>query len=328
MHRLLRPLTIAFSGLLAASSGHTQETGPTSGSNWQPTSPIRYVVPAPAGGLIDTMARLVEQGIRSQFKQPIVIDNRPGAGTVLGAQEVARSTPDGHAWLAMSIALAAHTAMPASKFDVQKTLTPVVRLAVTPMGLAVPAASPFHSLQGIIQGAQERKLNAASSGNGTPPHLALALFEDLAKISATHIPYKGGAPALVDLIGGQTDFGFVNLAEAQQHIKTGKLRLLSVVGAQRLPDFPEVPSTVELGLPGLRIAGWTGIMVPVGTPPQVVNTIANAALVTARRPEFVQRAAELGFVVDPLGPAAFQRFLGEEVAQLRQLIADRNLRMD
>lgn len=323
MNRLLSCLAaVAASTLVTAA--HAQPT-PAS----FPTGPIRYVVPAPPGGLIDTMARLVEKGMRERLKQNVVIDNKPGAGTVLGAQEVAKASPDGHTWLAVSISLAANTAIPGAKFDAEKSLIPVARLAVTPMGMAVPANSPYNSLQDVVKASKSGKtFNVGSSGNGTPSHLALALFEGLAKVDMTHVPYKGGAPALVDLIAGQTDLVFVTLQEAQQYIKGGKLKLLAVINEKRVADFPNVPTSAEAGLPGMVMTGWTGIMVPAGTPQPTIQRIADAAIAVASQPEFVKQAEGMGFVMATQGPADFGKFFKDEVGRLKVLIKERQVKMD
>lgn len=294
-----------------------------------PTAPIRYVVPAPPGGLIDTMARLVSSSTTGTLQQPVIVDNKPGANTVLGADFVAKAAPDGHTWLAVSITLAANASLPGATFKADKSLVPVARLATTPMGFAVPANSPYNSVADLVSVAKTGTvLNFGSSGYGTPSHLALALFQGEAGVQANHIPYKGGAPSLNDLVGGQLDAIIVTISEAQQFIKAGKLKLLAITGDKRLADFPDVPTTAEVGLPGVLMTGWTGIMVPVGTPPAIVDKIANAVLAAARQPGFVQRAESLGFVMGPQGPEAFGRFFRDEVVRLGELIKTQNVRME
>ncbi len=294
-----------------------------------PTGPVRYVVPAPPGGLIDTMARLVSQGLTDRLKQSVIIDNKPGANTVLGADLVAKSSPDGLTWLAVSSTLAANAGLPGATFDSEKLLQPVVRLAVTPMGVVVPAHSPYKTFQDLLKAAKGGKvLNVGSSGNGTPPHLALALFQSATGTELTHIPYKGGSPSLVDLIGGQIDVVFSTLSESQGFIKGGKLRVLAVMSDKRLAEYPDVPTTAEAGLPGLLMAGWTGIMVPRATPRATVQKIADAALAVTREPAFVKQAETMGFVVAPQGPAEFDKFYRDEVGRMRVLIKAQNIRMD
>lgn len=321
-HLTLRA-TLASFALCAAVSGHAQP-----GAAF-PSAPIKYVVPAPPGGLIDTMARLVGTSTTGAFKQPVIVDNKPGANTVLGADFVAKAPPDGQTWLAVSITLAANASLPGVTFKPEKSLVPVARLATTPMGFAVPANSPYKSVADLVQASKAgTTLNFGSSGYGTPSHLALALFQGVASINANHIPYKGGAPALTDLIGGQLDATIVTISEAQQFIKAGKLKLLAITGEKRLADFPNVPTTAEAGYPGVLMTGWTGIMVPAGTPAEVVNKIADTVLTAAQQPEFVKRAESLGFVMGPQRPAEFSKFFQDEVTRLGQLIKSQNVRME
>ncbi len=292
-------------------------------------TPIHYIVPAPPGGLIDSMARLASQGLTERLKQPIVIDNRPGANTVLGADLVAKSAPDGQTWLAVSSTLAANAGLPGATFDSERLLTPVVRLAVTPMGVVVPVNSPYQSLGDLVKAVKGGKvLNVGSSGNGTPPHLALALFQSATGTQQTHVPYKGGSPSLVDLIGGQLDVVFSTLSESNGFIKGGKLRLLAVMSEKRLADYPNVPTTAEAGLPQLLMAGWTGIMVPSATPKTTVQKISDAAMALAKEPAFIKQAETAGFVIASQNAADFGRFYKDEVGRMRVLIKEQNIRMD
>lgn len=294
-----------------------------------PSAPIKYVVPAPPGGLIDTMARLVSTSTTAAFKQPVIVDNKPGANTVLGADFVAKAAPDGHTWLAVSITLAANAGLPGATFKADKSLVPVARLATTPMGFAVPANSPYNTVADLVGAAKAGKvLNFGSSGYGTPSHLALALYQGVTGVQANHIPYKGGAPALTDLVGGQLDATIVTISEAQQFIKAGRLKLLAITGDKRLADFPNVPTTAEAGYPGVLMTGWTGIMAPAGTPPDVVDKIADTVLAAAQQPDFVKRAESLGFVMGPQRPAEFGKFFQDEVARLGQLINEQKVRME
>lgn len=295
-----------------------------------PNGPVRYMVPAPPGGLIDIMARMVAQGAGDRLKQSVVVENRPGGNTVIGADAVARSAPDGQTWLAVSITLAANaTLMPNMSLDVRKDLVPVARLAVTPMGVVVPANSPYRSLDEIVKAAKGGKmLNYGSSGYGTPTHLATAMMEGVAGIKLNHIPYKGGAPALNDLIGGQLDFIIATLSEAKPFLDSGRLKLLSVTSPERVQAFPDAPTTAEGGYPGLLMEGWTGVMVPAGTPAPVIDRIAEVVLDTAKEPAFVRRAEEMGFVMAPQGPADFKRQFVSEVDRLRDLIQTRGIKME
>lgn len=295
-----------------------------------PVKPIRYVVPAPPGGLIDAMARAIGNEISPVLGQAVVVDNRPGGNTNLGTEYVARSAPDGYTWLAVSMTLSANaTLFPKLPFDPRKDFIPVARLALTPMGIAVPASSPYGSIQEVIQAARGGKtINVGSSGYGTPPHLALAMFESLTGTKLNHIPYKGGAQALNDLLGAQVDLMFTTLSESGQFIKAGKLKLLAVTSETRISDFPQIPTSAEAGVPGLRISGWTGMVMPARTPAPVVAKVSDAIMRVMSTPAMVNRLTAMGYVPAPQRPDEFAVFFNEEVYRWGTLIKEKNIKPD
>lgn len=284
---------------------------------------IRYVVPFPPGGLTDVMARLVGQQLGERLKTGVVIDNKPGNGGQIGAAEVAKAAGDGHTLLAITMTHAANATLFKGKapFDFMKDLRPVALLAGSPMLVVVPAASPIKDFKDLIERAKGGKLNAGSSGNGTPPHLTLALFNDLYKTSIQHVPYKGGAPSMTDLIGGQLDLIFSNFPESVVHVKSGKLRALAIASSARHPMLPDVPTTTEAGAPQLAVENWTAIMAPAGTPDAAVEKLGAEVLRIMAAPEIEERARTQGFRVDARGPQAFGRFLGDEVERWARIIA-------
>jgi tripartite-type tricarboxylate transporter receptor subunit TctC len=284
---------------------------------------VRYVVPFAPGGLTDVMARLVGQQLAERWKVNVVIDNKPGSGGQIGAAEVARSAPDGHTLLAITLTHAANATLykGRSGFDFQKDLRTVALLAGSPMLVVVPAASPVRDFKDLVARAQSGKLNAGSSGNGTPPHLTLSLFNDLYKTDIQHVPYKGGAPAVTDLMGGQLDVIFSNLPESVAHVKSGKLRALAIASAARHPMLPDVPTTSEAGAPQLLVENWTAMMVPAATPDAVVNKLAAEVLRIMAAPDIEERARTQGFRVDARGPQAAARFANEEVERWARVIA-------
>src|SRR4051812_32353699 len=222
---------------------------------------LRYVVPFPPGGLTDVMARIVGQQLGEHWKVNVVIDNRPGSGGQIGADAVAKSPGDGTNLLAITLTHAANvTLFPRAPYSFQKDLKPVALLAGSPMLIVVPVTSRIQTFKDLIAAAKAGKLNAGSSGNGTPPHLTLALFNDIAKTEIQHVPYKGGAPSITDLIGGQLDVIFSNFPESIAHVKGGKLRALAICSNARHPAVPDVPTTAEAGMPALVTENWTGLM--------------------------------------------------------------------
>lgn len=285
-------------------------------------STLRYVVPFPPGGLTDVMARLVGQQLGERWKVNVVIDNKPGSGGQIGADAVAKSPPDGSTLLAITLTHAANvTLFPRAPYNFNKDLKPVALMAGSPIVVVVPATSRIQSFKELIAAAKASKLNAGSSGNGTPPHLTLALFNDLAKTEIQHVPYKGGAPSMTDLIGGQLDVVFSNFPESMAHVKSGKLRALAIASTARHPAVPDVPTTAEAGMPSLQVENWTAIMVPAGTPDAAVAKLGAEVIKILAAPEIEERARTQGFRVDARGPDQFAPFLKSEIERWGHIIA-------
>ena len=285
-------------------------------------SALRYVVPFPPGGLTDVMARLVGQQLGTRWGITAVIDNKPGNGGQIGADVVAKAPGDGYNLLAITLTHAANVTLFKGKapYDLQRDLKPVALLAASPMLVVVPAASPIRDFKDLLAQARARKLNAGSSGNGTPPHLTLALFNSLAGSEVQHIPYKGGAPSMTDLIGGQLDLIFSNLPESIAHVQSGKLRALAIASAARHPLLPDVPTTAEAGLAGLAVENWTAIMVPMATPDALVARLGAEVLAIMAGADINERARTQGFRVDARGPRDFAAFLRDEIERWGRII--------
>jgi tripartite-type tricarboxylate transporter receptor subunit TctC len=295
----------------------------------KPGATLRYVVPFPPGGLTDVMARLVGQQLGERWKVNVVIDNKPGSGGQIGADAVAKSAPDGNTLLAITLTHAANvTLFPKAPFSFTKDLRPVALLAGSPMLIVVPAGSKIMSLKDLVAAARGGKLNAGSSGNGTPPHLTLALFNDLAKTDIQHVPYKGGAPAITDLIGGQLDVVFSNMPESIAHVKSGKLRALAIASAARHPLVPEVPTTAEAGMAALQVESWTALMAPSGMADAAVDKLGAEVVKIMAGPELEERARTQGFRVDARGPQAFAVFLKSEIERWAKVIAAAKITAD
>jgi len=244
-----------------------------------PTRPIRLVVPFPAGGTTDILAREVGQRLSMTLGQPVVIDNRPGAAGNIGADLVAKSAPDGYTLLMGTVGTHAINASLYAKmpYDHVKDFAPVILVAGVPNVLEVNPALPVNSVADLIKLAKAKpgQINFASSGSGTSIHLSGELFKTMAGVDMTHIPYKGSAPAITDLIGGQVQVMFDNLPSSLQFIKAGKLRAIAVTSAKRAPALPDVPTIAESGLPGFEASSWFGIVAPAGTPLAIIARINN-----------------------------------------------------
>ena len=315
-----RDLIIAGAGLLPGLSLAQGTDYPKAGAT------IRYVVPFPPGGLTDVMARSVGQALGERWKANVVIDNRPGGGGQIGADLVAKAPPDGYTLLAITLTHAANvTLFPKAPYNFSKDLKPVALLAGSPMLVVVPASSKIQTFGDLVAAARSSSLNAGSSGNGTPPHLTLALFNDTAKTKIQHVPYKGGAPAMSDLVGGQLDVVFSNFPESFPHVKSGKLRALAIASVARHPALPDVPTTSEAGMPALLVENWTAVMVPGGTPDLIVDKLDTEIVKIMLNPELEERARTQGFRVDARPAGKFAAFLDDEVQRWSKIIKAANI---
>jgi len=275
------------------------------------------------------MARLVGQQLGEHWKVNVVIDNRPGSGGQIGADAVAKSPGDGTTLLAITLTHAANVSLfPKAPYSLTKDLRPVALMAASPMLIVVPATSRIQSFQDLLAAARSGKLNAGSSGNGTPPHLTLALFNDLAKTEIQHVPYKGGAPSITDLIGGQLDVIFSNFPESIAHVKSGKLRALAIANAARHPAVPDVPTTTEAGMPALLVENWTAMMVPSSTPDAIVQRLSAEVVKIMAAPDIDDKARAQGFRVDARPYDKFAPFLDDEIQRWGRIIRTAHITAD
>ncbi len=282
------------------------------GAQTYPTHPVRIIVPYAAGGAVDIIARVIGQALTDELKQPVIVDNRPGASANIGMEAVAKAAPDGYTLLMASNGIATNMSLfPNLSFDGRKDFAAVARIGFAPLVIVVPAAAPAKSLKDLIAEAKAApgKLTYATAGNGSSGHLAGELFKSTAGIDALHVPYKGGAPAITDLLGERISFMPINPLEVMPHIKAGKLRALAVASDKRLALLPDVPTAAEAGLPGFEATVWWGLVAPASTSAQIVaelNAETNKAL---RDPAVMKRLSELGVVITPDTPARFADFI-------------------
>jgi tripartite-type tricarboxylate transporter receptor subunit TctC len=271
-----------------------------------PSRPVRLVVPYAAGGPADLLARMLSDKLATRLGQPVVIDNKPGAGGHTGGEQVARGAADGYTLVLTTIAHNGAVKLYRNlRYDPTTELVPVALIAESPSVLLVGDAVPARSVQELLALAKSKPgtLNYGSAGNGSAMHMAAELFRYMTRIDYTHVPYKGGAPAMADLLGGQIQVLFESLGTAHQYIKAGKVRPLAITSLARNPSLPDVPTIAEAGVPGYSSVPWYAISAPKGVPPAVVtrlNTEINAVL---RMPDIVQRMEPLGIVPLPGTPA-------------------------
>lgn len=281
-----------------------------------PSKPVKLVVPYPPGGPTDIVARVVAERLTAQTGQTFIVDNRAGAGGNLGAEAVAKAAPDGYTLLVATTAHAINKSLFKNlNYDVQRDFVPVSLLTQGPLVLVVNPDFPARSVSELIAiaKAKPKSVSFASSGNGQSTHLAAELFASMAGAPMTHVPYKGSAPALNDLIAGQVPIMFDTMLSAMQHVKSGRLRALAITGAQRSPAAPDVPTLAESGLPGYEAYAWNGLMVPAGTPPAVINRLSEELRTALSQPAVQEKFSAQGFAATWTAPAQAASFLQNEV---------------
>ena len=283
-----------------------------------PDRPIRLVVPFAPGGGTDLIARIMGISLQKELGQPVLIDNRSGAATIIGTDYVAKSPPDGYT---LVMATVAHSVNPSLQsklpYDTDKAFAPVMLVGRSPNVLVVRAASPYRSVADILEAARRNpgKLSFASQGSGTSAHLAGELFKSLGKVDITHVPYRGAGPALTDVMAGQVDMMFATASAVGSFVEAGKLRALAVTTAERSPSasLSQLPTVAESGLPGYVADSWYGLFVPAGTPAAVIDRLNAAARKAVQTEAFRKRVESEGLVVSAGSPDDFGRYVrGEE----------------
>ncbi|UPK34898.1 tripartite tricarboxylate transporter substrate binding protein [Bradyrhizobium sp. 186] len=290
-----------------------------------PAKPIRLVVPFPAGGPNDIIARVIGQRMSELAGQPVLIDNRGGQGGVLGTDAVAKAPSDGYTIAISSAgALAISPSMERVAYDTLSDLTPVTLVATVPEMLVVATNVPAKDIGELIAlaKAQPGKLNFASSGPGSLPHLAGELFKLTAKIDIVHVHYRGAAPAVNDLLGQQVQMTFLDLPVLLPQIKAGSLRAVAVGSAERAPTAPDVPTTAEAGFPDLRIENWYGMVAPKGTPTEIVTALHRLATQAMADPAVKEKLAAQGATLIGDTPEHFRQFIADETAKWAKVIKD------
>ena len=288
-----------------------------------PDKPIKLVVPFAPGGGADLIARTLAVELSKELGQSVFVENKPGAGTIIGSDIVAKSAPDGYTLLVSSIAHSVNPSlMEKLPYSTEKDFVPVSMVVRSPNVLVVRADSPYKSVKDIIDAARARpnQLSYASPGNGTSSHLAGALFADLAKVQIQHITYKGSAPALTDLLGGQTDILFGTSGSISPFVDNGKLRALAVTSATRSSAYPKVPTMIEAGVPGYVSEGWYGLHAPAGTPAAVIQKLNAATRKAAQSEFFKSKLVHEGMVSQTGTPAEYEAFVRAEIARWSQLV--------
>jgi tripartite-type tricarboxylate transporter receptor subunit TctC len=326
-----RTLTLgALSATVALAAGLAVK--PAAAQAAYPSKPITIIVPFAAGGTTDILARVVGQALTKELGQSVVIDNRAGAGGNIGGQAAAKAAPDGYTLFmgtvgTHAINAALYKSMP---FDPVKDFAPLTRVAMVPNLLVANPSQPFKTVKELIAYAKANpgKLNFGSSGNGSSIHLSGELFKAMAKVDMVHVPYKGSAPAVTDLLGNQIAIMFDNMPSAIQHVRSGRLRAIAVTTAKRSPELPDVPTIAEAGVPGYEATSWFGMFAPAATPPAVLAKLNTALVKVLAEPEVKKKIAEQGAEPYSEKPAQFAEFIRKESVKWGKVVKDSGASID
>jgi len=304
---------------------------PASAQAPYPSRPIRIVVPYTAGTGIDVLARVIGQKLGDRLKVAVVVENRPGASGNIGTEAVAKAAPDGYTLLMTASTHVTNAALQTSiPYDPVKSFTPIAPAAVGNLALVVHPAVPARSVQELVAlaKAQPGKLNYASPGSGTPHHLAMELFKILAKVNVVHVPYKGGGPAMADLVGGQISGSFASMPSSIPFVRAGKLRALAVTAPKRSPAEPQVPTISEAGIPGFAVLDWQGLFTTGKTPPAIVNKLNAEVVRILALPDVVEKLAVAGVEIQTSTPREWGDFVKSEIAKWGKVVKEAGIKVE
>jgi tripartite-type tricarboxylate transporter receptor subunit TctC len=296
-----------------------------------PTRPVRLVIPFGPGGGTDNLIRTIEPHVSRALGQPLVIENRPGGGSTIGTEIVARSEPDGHTLLAVDTSISINPGLfPRLPYDTERDLAPVCLLARAPIVLVVHAGFPARTIGDLVRMAKERPgtLAYASGGNGSPTHLAGEMLRFAADIQITHLPYRGSGPAMNDVIAGHVPMTFNGLSASGPHIESGRVRALAVTGEARAPAFPDVPTFREVGLAEVDVFTNWGVLTRAGTPAPIIERLAAVFGEAVRRADLAPRLNQMGFIPHGDGPAEYAALIARETEKFTRVIRAAGIKPD
>ncbi|HEY2254066.1 MAG TPA: tripartite tricarboxylate transporter substrate binding protein [Variovorax sp.] len=326
MKSLLRTLALVLAGLVSAGLGTAALA-----ADAFPSKPLKVLVGYTAGGAVDSIARSVGQQMSVVLGQPVIVENKPGAGTNIAVKSLISSPPDGYTLLLAANALAVNPSLfQPAPYDLDRDVKPVALVGRVPVVFAVRTESPFHSLADMVAAAKAKPdgVTVATPGNGSTPHLAMELFQHTAGLKLRHVPYKGGAQAIVDVMGGSVDVVAVNALEVLPLAKGGKLRVLAVMSSEPAPVLPGVPTVAASGYPGFEASVWYGFVVPAATPAPVVQTLYQAVQKALESPKVKDQLAAAGGVPMPGTTEQFAKLLKDDAARYGKLIRDAGIKLD
>jgi tripartite-type tricarboxylate transporter receptor subunit TctC len=319
MRRLLSVLLLCVAATQAFAQGY-------------PAKPLKMIIPYPPGGGNDTLGRLFASKLSDRLGQPVVVENRPGAGTLIGTEAAAKSAPDGYTILLSSIATHALSPNLYSKvpYDPVKDFAPITLLGIAPTVLVVRNDLPAKDLAEFVAAAKAKPggFTYASGGNGTPPHINGEVFKAVAGVDLLHVPYKGGGPALVDLMAGRVDVMLDTAASAMPHVRSGKLRALAISGPRRSAEYPDLPTFAEAGLPHYDTNAWYSVHAPAGTPPEIVRRLNAELVASLKEPDVQARFKQLSTDAVGNSPEEFAAFVRAELDKYARVIKGAGIRLD
>jgi tripartite-type tricarboxylate transporter receptor subunit TctC len=331
MQRFGKALGALAAGLLVSASLALPSQAEAQGQAqaW-PQRPVRFIVSLGPGSGADIGARLIADRLSAKWKQPVVVENRPGGNTIIGTELAAKSPPDGYTLYGAALPFSVIQSLYKTSFDVTRDFAPITLAGVTPNLLVANPSAPVNNVRELIAYARANpgKLNYASTGNGTSNHLSFELFKAMTQTAITHVAYKGSAPAVTDLIGGQVDVMFDNTPNVLPHVRSGKLKALAVSSKDRTPLAPEVPTVDEAGVPGYDVGVWFGVLTVAGTPAAVVQRLNGEMVKILTSPEIRERFGKIGVEVVAGTPEHFSRFLKSEVARWAKVVQDAGIKAD
>jgi tripartite-type tricarboxylate transporter receptor subunit TctC len=295
-----------------------------------PSKPMRIIVPFTPGGFNDTLARTLAAELPKTLGQPMVVENKPGGNTLIGTDAAAKSAPDGHTLFVAALPFAVVQSLHKAPFDVTKDFAPITLAGISANMLVARADFPANTLRDLLKVAGDKpgKVNYASSGNGSSPHLSMELLKAMTRTSMVHIPFKGSAPAVTALLAGQVDIAFDNVPNVINHVRAGKLKALAVTTASRSALAPEVPTIAEGGVPGYDVSVWFGVLAPAGTPRQAIERLNSEITKLLNTAEVKERFAKQGVDVRTSTPEQFGAFVKQEVARWAKVIREAEIKPD
>jgi tripartite-type tricarboxylate transporter receptor subunit TctC len=293
-----------------------------------PVKPIRLIVPFPPGGFNDIVARMVATQLGERLGKQVIVDNRTGAGGVVGTELVAHAAPDGYTLLIASLAITINPWFHKTSYDAVKSFAPVALLATAPNVISIQPDLPFKSVKDLIDAAKKQpgKLQYASAGVGSFMHLGPELFKQMAKVDILHVPFRGAGPALIDVAGGNTHMSFGSIPSTITHLRSGKLRALGVGSRKRNALVPDVPTIDESGLPGYEFSNWIGIVAPAGTPPAIVARLHKELTAIQDTPELKKQFAHEGADIVRMSSAEYGKFIASETAKWGKVVKEAGLK--